>query len=170
MKIYKAKGFTLIELMLYIAISSIIILGVSATASILFSSRIKTQSVLEVEQQGQLVMEIMGQTIRNADDIVYPSLSTASSSLSVSFTAGTSTPTLFYISGGILKIKKSTNTESDLTNDRVVVSNLKVHNLSRTATPGILSISFNIKYNNLSSLNEYDYNRDFVISVALRQP
>src|SRR3989338_6871109 len=68
----KSNGFTLIELLLYVGIASIILLVTSLFLSTLLQSRIKNQTIAEVEQQGLAVMQLITQTARNADSVNSP--------------------------------------------------------------------------------------------------
>ncbi len=137
------KGFTLIELLLYIGIVGAMILSVSAILPLLMQSRVKNQTISEVEQQGVGVMELITQTGRNATDI--------------NFT------TAFDLSAGIIR-----QNSVALTNSRVVASGLTFTNLSRPGTPGTVRIQFTITHINPSGRNEYDYNKTFYGNATLR--
>ena len=65
-KLSTISGFTLVELLLYVGISSAILLASSLFLATLLESRIKNQTIAEVEQQGLAVMQIITQDIRNA--------------------------------------------------------------------------------------------------------
>src|SRR3989344_8594659 len=82
------NGFTLVELLLYVAISSVILLVTSLFLSVLLESRIKSQVIAEVEQQGAQVMQIMTQSIRNAETINSPAQGVSGASLSINTIAG----------------------------------------------------------------------------------
>ena len=49
------KGFTLIELLLYVSIASTVLLASTVFFHMLLESRVKNQTISEVEQQGLLV-------------------------------------------------------------------------------------------------------------------
>jgi type II secretory pathway pseudopilin PulG len=93
------SGYTLIELLLYV-----IILGsLLATASLYFAtsteSRVKNQSINEVNQQGTLAMERITQTIRNADSITSPVTGATDDSLTLVVPTGAQSPTIFDLGG-----------------------------------------------------------------------
>ena len=75
MKNYQ-KGFTLIELLLYIAIASIIVFTTASLLRFTLESRVKNQTIAEVEQEGIQVMQLITQTIRNATAISSPAMAT----------------------------------------------------------------------------------------------
>lgn len=164
------SGFSLLELLLYVATSSIILLATSIFLSTLLESRIKNQTIAEVEQQGVQVMQIITQTIRNADTINSPSIGASSASLSLNTVLATTTPTVFDLSGGVVRVKEGTGAVVALTNQRVSVTNLSFSNFSRSGTPGVVNISFVISTVNNSGRNEYSFSRFFSGAAALRQP
>ena len=55
------RGFTLIELLLYITISSVMLLAISVFLSALLQSKVKNQTIAEVEGQGIQVMQMITQ-------------------------------------------------------------------------------------------------------------
>jgi len=86
------KGFSLVELLLYISIASILLLAISVFFSFLLRARIKNQVIAEVEQQGLSVMHLMTQTTRNAEAIILPVQSVSAPSLSLQFPSSSIDP------------------------------------------------------------------------------
>jgi len=164
------SGFTLIELLLYVAISSVILLATSFFLQTLLESRIKNQTIAEVEQQGLHVMQIINQTLRNADIIDSPALGTSAASLSINTYTPTNNPTVFDLAGGAVRIKEGTASVVPLTNSRITASGLTFQNLSRTSTPGTIRIQFTLTHVNPSGRNEYNFSKTFTGSATLRQP
>jgi Tfp pilus assembly protein PilW len=170
LKFTNNSGFTLIELLLYIAISSGILLVISMFLSTLLEARVKNQTIAEVEQQGIQVMQIITQTIRQAESINYPQINTSGPSLSLNTIVSSSTPSIFDLSSGIVRIKEGSGPVIPLTNSKITVSDLVFSNLSRVNSPGIIKVSFTISSVNVSGRNEYSFSSSFVGSAALRQP
>jgi len=167
---HKSAGFTLVELLLYVAISGVILLVTTMFLQTLLESRIKNQTIAEVEQQGIQVMQIITQTVRNADVLNSPTIGASATSLSVNtYTAGNN-PTVFDLSGGVIRIKEGAGSAIALTNARVTVSDLNFQNLSRSGTPGTIRISFTLSHVNPSGRNEYAFSKVFTGSATLRQP
>ena len=142
-KLQANQGFTLIELLLYVSIVGAIVLSIAGFLSLLMQSRVKNQTIAEVEQQGAAVMQVITQAGRNASGIDFTNA--------------------YDLSGGIIR----ENTVA-LTNFRVVASNLTFQNLSRAGTPGTIRIQFTLTHINPSGRNEYDYNKTFYGSASLR--
>lgn len=164
------KGFTLIELLLYVSIVGTLLLAVSMFFVMTVESRVKTQSIMEVDQQGALLMDHITQTIRNADTITSPTAGTTSASLTLTVPTGSLSPTIFNTSGNIAQIKEGTGATVSLTNSKVDVTGLIFRNLTRSGTPGIIQVSFTISRVNPSGRSEYTYQKTFTSSAALRQP
>ncbi|HEU0085638.1 MAG TPA: prepilin-type N-terminal cleavage/methylation domain-containing protein [Candidatus Paceibacterota bacterium] len=139
------QGFTLIELLLYISIAAVILLLTSLFLAELLQSRVKNQTLTEVEQQGLHVMQIITQTGRNAGD--------------------TNFVDSFDLSDGVI-----TEDGIALTNSLVFASDLTFQNLSRIDTPGTVRIQFTLSHINPENRNEYDYQKTFIGSATLRHP
>ena len=163
-------GFTLIELLLYVGIASIMLLIISTFLSLLVESRIKNQTIAEVEQQGLQVMEAITQTARNAEGINAPILNGSAPSLSLDVVAPSNDPTLFNFSSGVMYITEGVNPPIALTNARVIASELVFQNLSFAGTPGTIRIQFTLAHVNPAGRNEYSFAKTFVGSATLRQP
>jgi len=164
------RGFTLLELLLYLAIVSLIVGSLSAFLIFSFQMRIKNQTIAEVEQQGKQVMQLIMQTARNAEAINSPAISATSTSVSFDVVTASKDPTVFSLSGNALRIQEGTSSAVVLTNSRVSASGLQIYNVSRTGTPGIIRIQFILSSVNPTGRDEYTYSKTFYASAALRQP
>lgn len=164
------SGFTLIELLLYVAVSSAILLTTSLFLQILLESRVKNQTIAEVEQQGLQVMQLITQAARNAEAITAPIPSANANSLTLDVINAASDPAIFDIASGVIRIKEGAATVIPLTNSRVTASALAFQNLSRANTPGVIRIQFTLTHINPEGRNEYNFSKIFIGSATLRQP
>jgi Tfp pilus assembly protein PilW len=162
------KGFTLVELLLYLGLAAAMLLAVSVFLSVIMQSRIKNQTVAEVEQQGWQIMQLMTQTIRNSEAINSPSAGGTASTLSLQQTSAPVNPTIFDLSGTTIRITEGTGSPIDLNSTKVEVSALNIENLSRTNTSGNIRIWFTASHINPGSRKEYDYTKTFYGSASLR--
>lgn len=162
------KGFSLIELVVYIGLVSIMLLGIASFAKTILQTRAKNQVILEVEQQGIQVMQILSQTIRNAESIVFPSSGSNANTLTLNLANPSANPTTFSFSNGFINIQEGGALPINLINSRVEVQNLIFENLSRLDTSGIIKFSFVLNYNNQSGRPEYNYSKTFYGSASLR--
>lgn len=158
------QGFTLIELLLYVSIVGVLLTSISMFFATTADARIKNQSISEVNQQGTAIMELITQTIRNADAVTVPAVGATGASLTLTVPTASLSPTIFNLSGAspnAVQIKEGTGATVPLSNSKVTVSALSFKNLSRASTPGVVQVSFTISRVNLSGKNEYDYQKTF---------
>lgn len=161
-------GYTLIELLLYISLTGILLLSLTAFFGMSVEARIKTQTVTEVDQQGALAMEYMQQTVRNATAITAPAAATAGSSLTVTVPTAGLSPTIFNLNGITLQVKEGAATAIPLINDNVRITSLTFTNVSRSGTDGAVRISFILERINNTGRNEYSYAKTFTTTVSIR--
>jgi type II secretory pathway pseudopilin PulG len=166
----KQKGFTLVELLLYVSVASFILIATPSFLSTLLQSRIKNQTIAEVEQQGIQVMQLIAQTIRNTETIISPLLGTNTAIITLDVITPISDPTVFDISDGSIRIKEGSDSAIALTNSRIIASALTFYNLSRINTPGTIRIQFTLTHINPEGRNEYSFAKTFIGSATLRQP
>ncbi|EKE15718.1 MAG: hypothetical protein ACD_11C00108G0012 [uncultured bacterium] len=162
------KGFTLVEMLLYVAITGVIIFSISIFLSIVLEARVRNRTMAEVEQEGMRVMQIISQVIRNSNVINSPTIGTSAASISLGVVDGAKNPTLFDFSSGVVRMKEGASAYVSLTTSRLVVSNLTFTNLSRVSTPGTIRIQFTLTHTKTDSRDEYDYTRTFYGSASLR--
>lgn len=163
-----AKGFTLVELILYIAASVVMLVGLTTTYSVVTLSRLKTEVVAEVEQQGAFVMQRISSQVMNAEGINSPIPGIPLTSLSLNvFDPGADPTTIALYPGGVMQLRRGTADLVPLTNNKVVVSNVAFYNLSRSGTPGTVRATFKLSYAG-GGRKELTYERTFYVSANLR--
>lgn len=162
------SGFTLIELLLYLGLAAILLLVISIFLALILRSRVKNQTVAEVESQGVMVMNLITQTIRNAESINSPADGASAASLSVDAAGVSNDPTVFDLSSAALRVQEGAGAAVSLTSSRLSVSALNFQNLSRTGTPGTVRVQFTLTHSNPAGKNEYDYSKIFYGSASLR--
>lgn len=163
-------GYTLLELVLYFGISSVVLLATSITITIFFQARLKNQAISEVEQQGNQVLSRVTQMVRNAQTLIGPGIGTNGSSLSLDAYTMTNNPTTFDLANGALRLTEGANPTILLTNTRVVASELTIQNISRAGTPGIVRIQFTLRsvYPNEPATQQYA--KIFTGSASIHHP
>lgn len=98
----RQAGYTLIELLLYVAIIGSLLASITFFFGIVVDARIKNQSVSEVNDQGMALMDTITQTIHNANSITAPTIGTNGSSLTLAVPTGSLSPTIFNSSAATL--------------------------------------------------------------------
>jgi hypothetical protein len=115
----KQKGYTLIELLLYVAIIGGLLISVTMFYGVTLNARVKSQSISEVEQQGALALDYITQTIRNATSITAPAAGATGSSLTLVVPTGVLSPTTFNTPGTVLGYNVDGGT-TDSSNSNVI--------------------------------------------------
>jgi Tfp pilus assembly protein PilW len=161
-------GFSLIELLLYVAITSVIGFGIVSFLMTSVQSRVKNQTIAEVEQQGQQVMLTITQTIRNAQTVTTPALGASASTLSVTTISASTSPTVFDVASGAIRITEGATAAVALTTSQVIASGLTFTNLGQSGTEGSIRIQFTLAHVNTVGRNEFDWSKTFITTASLR--
>ncbi|HEU5121786.1 MAG TPA: prepilin-type N-terminal cleavage/methylation domain-containing protein [Candidatus Saccharimonadales bacterium] len=161
-------GYTLIELLLYVTLIGVLLSGVAVFFSVTTESRVKNQSISEVNDQGAATMEVMTQAVRSATGISSPTVGITGSQLTLTVPTASLNPIVFSVASGVLQIKKGSATALPLTNNDVRVTAFSITNLTRSGTTGIVQINLTLQRLNTANRNEYDYQRTFTTSVGVR--
>lgn len=166
-KTKQQSGYTLLELLLYVAIVGTLLISITAFFGMVADARVKNQSVSEVNDQGTAVMDSLTQTIRNATSITAPAAAGSGASLTLVVPTGSLSPTVFSLNGTTLQVTEGTGSAVALTSNDVQITSLTFKNLTRSGTSGIVQVSFVIQRTNPNSRNEYDYQRTFTSSAEI---
>jgi type II secretory pathway pseudopilin PulG len=168
--IRNVKGFTLIEMILYVAICSGLLLSLALFFVYIIGQRVKNQAIVDVNQQGQQVIWLVTQTVRNGRSINSPGIGASSTSLSITTGNALLDPTIFDVTAsGTLEIKEGSTAYVPLTNSHVTVSTITFQNISSaSSTDRVLRLNFTLTYNNPSGKPEYDYTKSFTGSATIR--
>lgn len=163
------KGFTIIELIIYIGIVAGILLVFFNFGWEVVYGDVKSQTIREVQQNSRFTMEKITESILSASGINTPLNGNFSDSLSLEMQDLNLTPTVFEVSDGRLIITQGSNTPYQLTNNRVRVSSLQFSNLSYENTPGTIRSEMTIEYFNPANLNQYEASLSTENTVSLRK-
>ncbi len=161
-------GFTLVELILYVAIASVMLTLISIFIAATLESRVKSQTIAEVEQGGSQALDIITQVIRNSVSINTPAISTTGPTLSLGVIDPLKSPTVFDLNIGRLRITEGAGSPVEITSPKISVSGLTFSNLSKTNTPGVIRVEFTVSHNNPGGRNEFEFSKNFTASASLR--
>ncbi|HRZ34053.1 MAG TPA: type II secretion system protein [Candidatus Moranbacteria bacterium] len=164
MKRKNKKGTSLVELLIYISIMGIM---TAAIVSFIASNKKvgdRNEAISEVETQGNEIVEIISQTIRNSSTITGLALGASANQLTVVDNAVT---IVFSLSSGKVTIKRGGASAVDLNTNQVVISNLSFKNFGN-ATKGSINFQFDADYLNSGNRAELNYAKTFSGSASLR--
>lgn len=168
MEIQNKNGTSLAELLIYMAI--MVILTSAIISFIVLNKKIgdRNEAINEVEFQGQEIVEIISQTIRNGKSINVPALGGSGSQLSLVVDVSGDSPIVFDLVAGKMRIKRGAGVATNLNSDKVVISNLIFKNIGNAGTIGSINFQFNVKYLNPMNKTELNYAKTFFNSGSLR--
>lgn len=161
----KKNGFTMIEIVFYLAIIAVLVFASFFVLNTINQSRLKNQIISEVDYQGMLISQTLAQEIRNAKLI---SLDDQSELVLQSDGIGKN-PIVFSVSDGNFYIKEGSQERIRLNNSRVSVSSLQIKDNSVSEKYGSIRFSFIVTYTNKSGLPDYNYSKSFYGSASTRQ-
>jgi hypothetical protein len=158
----------LIETLLYIAVFSVVVFLIIGVYGIVIDSRVRQRTVSEVNEEGGRIMQMITQTIRNANSINSPLPSANSAVLSLYVPNATNNPTLYYLSGNDMLTKEGIAATIVMNSNRVKITNLKFSNLSISGTKGTVKVEFTVSSNTLNTQKIYQFTQDFASNATVR--
>ena len=161
-------GFTLIELLLYVTIISTLLLAVSFFFASSAALQVKNQAENDVTAQADVIMEQMTHSLRNADSVTSPVAGSTAAQLTLAVPTAAASPTIFSLNGTTLQMREGSGAFIALSSPAVAVTNLQFKNLSRAGTPGAVRISFTLARVAAGARDEFNFQRDFATTGALR--
>jgi type II secretory pathway pseudopilin PulG len=167
-KLKKQQGFSILEIILYVGMVSVMMLAVGITITLVYRTQLKNRSVIEVEQQGEFIMQTVTQVLRNATSITSPTAHNFSTSLTIVDASSTKVFDTHTVSGATVFEITDGGIPTDLTSTKVNVTNLKVYNLTRTNNTGVIRFTYTVSYNGGNNRNELSYTRNFYGTAVLR--
>lgn len=170
---YSKRGFTIIELILYVALLSIVMTGIISFSLDMLGGRVKSRSQREVQDNLRFAMKRMQYEIRNAASI--QSISPADVCLAVP--DSTYNPTRFYLVGNRLTVGwgggsadcQTVNQTAYLTGNQVEVERLAFTNgSSPDGKSQHILISLTIRSVNAGLRQEWNAREHATTSAELR--
>lgn len=154
------SGFTLVEILLYLAVVSVLLNGMVFFTQAMLKTRVKNQIIAEIDQTGPILMQRFLTIARSATSWSSPDAHT------IMFTTPTgvktvqaTTSSLFIIVGGV---------NQPLLPNRILFSDFSFVPAFTTSTLSLLSFRFTLQYTMGSSTRqEYLYSRTFADSTII---
>jgi len=157
-----SKGFTLIETLVYIFISSILLVVITSLGFNLLTNKQNVVAQSEITENINFVFAKIIAAVRDAQAVILPQ--TTGSELSLTMQNPAINPTRFYLMDNRLYLSQGTGGGSALTTDDVEVSNLSFTKMINGTD--VVSIKIAIT---LISASRSNIHSSFETSVSLRQ-
>ncbi len=171
------RGFTLIEVLIYLAIVSGVMIAATTFAWNVIGGKTKSQATQEVEANGRFIMNHLTKEIRLAEavnpsstlDVNLALPQSAGDILSLSMQNGSDDPTIIDVSNGVVRLKESTRGPYALSSNQVVIKDLTFKNLSSADGKSLhLGINLIVEHLNPDQREEYTATSTLTTSVELR--
>ncbi|MEK7576418.1 MAG: prepilin-type N-terminal cleavage/methylation domain-containing protein [Patescibacteria group bacterium] len=167
-----AHGFTLVELIIYIGIFSLIVVGLMSFALSMTIARTKTYVGQEVTANARVALDIITQKIHAAQgvNVVGSTFKTDPGVLSLEMADVSKNPTIINLNAndGRLQIKEGAASEVFLTSREVQVKNLIFRNLTQNGERENIWITLTVQYGD-SNTGDYSYSWTGSTTVSVRQ-
>ncbi|MBF8280254.1 MAG: hypothetical protein HW383_27 [Candidatus Magasanikbacteria bacterium] len=152
------RGFTLIEVIIYVAMISLFMTALVTFAVNVMLARAKNNSISDINQEARHILRRMETAIVNSKYILSPATSTAAAFFQLRMASSTLNPTSFEVSNGAVAIKEGNGATTTLTSSRVTFDAPYFYNLSVNTTP-TLRLQFR------SGLTDPNNSSDFIYAV-----
>ncbi len=162
-------GFSLIEVMVALAIFSALSLSAVSLLSGIQRAQLHVGAVNNVETEGNYALSQITQSVRNASAITAPVSTATSSSLTLTLSAlPAENPTIMNLSGTTIVSKKGSAAAIALTSPTVQVTKLTFTNLTGTGSKGSVRIALTLINTNPGGRSERTFSRTYYTTVSLR--
>lgn len=169
--ISRQKGFTLIELTLYVSLMSMFLLALVLFLTAIFEARERQHIMAEVEQQGIQIILALTSTINKADSIDVPTLGQDVPSLTLTMYESLENPTIFSLDGSTLIMSIGASSATPLHNDKVSITALAFRNITPPDTPGSVQIVVTLASRpKPGGRTVFSYTKTFQTSLSLPRP
>ena len=159
MKTFKNKGFTLIEMLVYIAVLSVIVAAVSSFIVWTIRSNTKAKVLQEVLNNSRRAIEVISAEIKEAQIVYFPTSDFDSHPGQLSLKTLKNLPSGeqetfidFYLCGDHLCVKKESQSPLALTSNKVRVTNLVFRQIDND--PVSLEIDLEVEFADTSGRPE----------------
>lgn len=159
------------EILIYIAVFSIIIVVLSSFIVWLWHANIRTQVMREILTNVEGAMTRITYEIRNAQSIYLPTTTSSQLSLEISryLPEGESSSYLdFFLCETQLCLKKEAQDPIALTSDKVEIKNLSFSQVATAINTDSIQINLKAEYKNPQNLPEYQHSLSVTSTVSLR--
>lgn len=161
----KLPGFSLLEILLYLSIMSIVVTVSSALFNVLIEGRLRNQVQVEINQQGNAIVDTFATTLRNSESIT----NITADSITFEGYDDELNPIVLDETDGTITISYAGGAATPLHSDDVTISNLTFTDVSNALTTGSVKISFDMGYNSTSQRAAFQTVETFSTTATLRK-
>lgn len=162
-------GFTLIEIIIYVAIIGGLLVALTSFILTISGSRNKSYSEQEVNANARMALSVISKKIKSASGINagVSIFDTHPGVLSLAMASSTLNPTVFALNNGRLTITEGVGSAQFVTDQRINITNLVFTNLTGDGSRGTIGIAINFVYAS-SAGSDYSFTNSLQTAVSLR--
>ena len=164
----KIRGFTLIEILLYLSLFVVVVLGSVAFIHTMFETNVKTKVILEADNEAEHALAIIAQYVRNGVVIFSPNKNQTGDILIMQSLDESQSPILFGIIDDSIVMSTGGLSTTTLTSANIKVSNLKFTNAGSVNGKDSIKISFKVNTQGENKRQEYTYEKTYEATASLR--
>lgn len=175
-KINNCQGITLVETIIYLTLVSMVLVSILSYSQHVISSKNKSQTIQEVQQNSRFALERLAQEIRSSQGVNADSTLTGDLvnggflHLDQGLEPDDNDDKYFQITNNILTVKTgSTGVEENLISNQLKVDKLIITEIKNSSTKKSYKIEMQISYNNQSGWAEFDWSTNLQDTITIRK-
>ncbi len=153
-RLKQEKGFSLIELLIYIAIFAVVSIFLVAILTTFTRIQVQQTASNEVNHQISFVSSVVKQMVQNSS-LVDMTDGVATSTIDLRMASSSADPTLIYASGTMVYLEQGSSSPVALTNSNVNVTNFSATKYESPGGASIVQVNMSLAYNNSSPANQF---------------
>lgn len=164
------RGFTLLEIVLYLSVAAAVLYAASLLYSTAALSEVRNHARVEVEESAGHTLRTLTQAIRNAESVTTPASLASGESLVLVMSEAAENPTTITLVGGVVLLQEGSGSPVPLSSsEEVEVGELQFSNRSETSVSDSIQIEFSMSYRSLSDRSEFEYAETYYGTATTRQ-
>lgn len=171
--LFSKKGFTLTELLVYIAILTIIILAISSFLLWTIRSNNKAKAMRETLDGARRVMEIIAYETKEAKAVYAPTTTSTQLSLETTHYLPDEEETTYidlYLCDTQICLKKESQSPIVLSLDNIEVKTLSFTQIATTSNRPSIQVNLTMDYKSSPTVPAYQASVNLISTISLRNP
>jgi len=162
------RGFTLIETLLYLALTTGMIGVLGGVGVAVLANNAKGYVLEELGYNGHFILEKIVTAVHSADSIDGPINNATSSTLTLTMPDVAKDPTVFTVSNGVVTISEGGNPPAPLSTGGVRITDLIFRDVSYPDSSDLVRIEMTVEVYNPENRKVYDADGDFYSTAGIK--
>lgn len=162
------KGSTLLELVLYLGLSSIVLTGIGVVAGNVLDSGAKGDAIADVRYGASFALGEIAEALRAADGIVLPPQGATGTALTLIGTSSSTDPIVVAVASGTLMMTIGTGTPHALLPETVRLISATFEHLGSPTQKSSVRMTLELDAADPSAAAQFHYRETFIRTATLR--